>query len=139
MSPKNKMYCIDNGFIHAKAFKFMPEMGRLYENTVAIELLRQKLSNQSEIYYWKNQQQEEVDFVVKEGLKVRQLIQVCYNLDDIKTKEREIRALLKASKELRCKNLLIITENRDGEESLEWFGIKGKITYIPLWKWLLES
>ncbi len=137
LSQNNKMYCIDNGFIHAKAFKFMPEMGRLYENIVAIELLRQKLSNQNEIYYWKNQQQEEVDFVVKEGLKIKQLIQVCYSLDDIKTKEREIRALLKAGKELKCKNLLIITENRDTEESLEWFGIKGRIKFIPLWKWLL--
>ena len=138
MSPNNKVYCIDNGFIHAKAFKFMPEMGRLYENIVAIELLRQKLSNHNEIYYWKNQQQEEVDFAVKEGLKIKQLIQVCYNLDDIKTKEREIRALLKAGKELRCKNLLIVTENRDAEEKAEWFGIKGRIKYVPLWKWLLQ-
>lgn len=137
MSQNNKMYCVDNGFIHAKAFKFMPETGRLYENLVAIELLRQKLSSQHEIYYWKNQQQEEVDFIVKEGLKIKQLIQVCYNLDDIKTKEREIRALLKAGKELKCKNLLIITENRDTEEYLEWFGIKGKIKFTPLWKWLL--
>jgi len=24
------------------------------------------------------------------------------------------------------------------EEQEEWFGIKGKIKYIPLWKWLLQ-
>ncbi len=140
MSANNKMYCIDNGFIHAKAFKFMPEIGRMYENTVAVELLRQSLSNNGmEIYYWKNQQQEEVDFVVKAGLKIRQLIQVCYNMDDLKTKQREIRSLLKAGKETGCKDLVMITENQDTEEAVDWFGISGRIRYIPLWKWLLEG
>lgn len=75
--------------------------------------------------------------MVKEGLKVSQLIQVCYNLENTKTKEREIRALLKASEELKCKDLLIITEDYEGEEPAEWFGMKGKIRFIPLWKWLL--
>ena len=42
--------------------------------------------------------------------------------------------LLKASEELRCKNLIIITGEKEGEEE-----IKGKkIKFIPLWKWLLE-
>jgi len=133
-----KMYCIDNGFIHAKAFKFSSDIGRLYENIVAIKLKKSELSGLAKIYYWKNIQHEEVDFVVKQGLKVKQLIQVCYDLSDLKTKEREVRALIKASKELKCNNLLIITDDKEGEEQVEWFGTKRKIKFIPLWKWLLE-
>ena len=87
-----------------------------------------------EMYYWKNIKHEEVDFVLKEGLKVKQLIQVCYNLEDIKTKERELKALLKCSKELRCNNLIVLNENYEKEEKVENKNIK----FIPLWKWLLE-
>ena len=89
-------------------------------------------------YYWKNSPQEEVDFVVKEGLKVTQLIQVCYNPAEGKTKEREVRALLKGSQELHCKNLLVITADKEGEEIVSWFDLKGKVRYVPLWKWLLS-
>ncbi|MEM3690686.1 MAG: hypothetical protein QXZ40_03100 [Candidatus Micrarchaeia archaeon] len=41
--------------------------------------------------------------------------------------------MLKASKELKCRNLLVITEDYGGKEKL-----KGtKIIFMPLWKWLL--
>ena len=89
------------------------------------------------IYYWKSMQQEEVDFVVKQGLNVKQLIQVCYDLDDIKIKKREIKALIKAGKEFNCRDLLIITANYEAEEQVTWFGSKGKIKFTPLVKWLL--
>lgn len=46
---------------------------------------------------------------------------------------------LKASKDLKCDNLLIINRDYSGEEEIEWFGIKGKVKFIPLWKWLLEQ
>ena len=139
MTFNKKIYCIDNGFVYAKAFRSSPDISRLYENSVAIELKKLEMDNIIDIYYWKNPQQEEVDFVVKQGTKVKELIQVCYNIDDIKTKEREIRALVKASKELKCKNLLVITGNKEGEKQINWFGIKGKIKFMPLWKWLLEK
>ena len=138
ISSIKKIYCIDNGFIHAKAFNSSQNIGKLYENIVAIELKKQELNGKINFYYWKNQQQEEVDFVVKEGIKIKQLIQVCYNIENMETKNREVRALLKASKELKCKNLLVINSDKEGEEKIEWFGIKARIKFIPLWKWLLE-
>ena len=114
----------------------MENRGRLIENTVAIELKRRQASDSSlDIYYWKNDLQEEVDFVIKDGLKVKQLIQVCYNMDNPNTRLREIKAMLKASSELKCSDLLIITWDYEAEEEH-----KGKkITFIPLWKWLLSS
>ena len=139
LSSNKKIYCIDNGFIQAKALKLSPDFGKLYENAVAIELKKKELNNNIKIYYWKNQQQEEVDFVIKEGLKIKQLIQVCFNIKDLETKNREIRALIKAGKELKCNNLLIITEDKETEEKTEWFGDKATIKFIPLWKWLLEA
>jgi predicted AAA+ superfamily ATPase len=45
---------------------------------------------------------------------------------------------LKASKDLKCDNLLIINRDYSGEEESEWFRIKAKIKFIPLWKWLLD-
>ena len=139
LTHNKKMFCIDNGFITAKAFQTSTNYGQLYENIAAIHLKRSKMMGKLDFYYWKNSQQEEVDFVIKQGLKITQLIQVCYELEREKTKEREIRALLKAGKELKCKDLLIITKEREGTEAKEWFGVKGTVRYIPLWKWLLQK
>jgi|SRR3989344_1296729 len=128
-----KIYFIDTSFINLLSAKFSKNKGRLYENAVFIQLKR--MANNQEIYYWRTKQKEEVDFVIKEGFKAKQLIQVCYDINDYETKKREIRALIKASKELKCKNLLVITEEKEGEEI---FG-KNKVNYIPLWKWLLSQ
>src|SRR3989344_8348578 len=135
MQYPKKIYFIDNVFINSISTRFLDNFGRLYENIVAVELKRQK----KESYYWKNTEKEEVDFVIKEGTQVKQLIQVCYDISDQDTKKRELRALLKASKDLKCNNLLIINTDNSGVEEVEWFGIKRKVKFIPLWKWLLET
>ena len=136
-SPK-KIYCFDNGFIFAKAFKISSDIGRIYENTVAIKLKKLELERKISIFYWKNQQQQEVDFVIKKDTRVQQLIQVCFRITDSVVKRREVRALLLASKELKCRNLLVITTDCEEEIEEEWFGIKRTIKFIPLWKWLLK-
>ena len=135
MQYPKKHYFIDNIFLSKISSNFSNNYGRLYENLVAVNLLKKE----KEFFYWKNEEHEEVDFVVKGGLKIDKLIQVCSNLDDEGVMKREVRALIKASKELRCKNLLIITKDKEREETFEWFGVKRKIKLIPLWKWLLEN
>ncbi len=134
MQYPKKIYFIDNIFINSISTKFLDNFGRLYENIVAVELKRRK----KESYYWKNMEKEEVDFVIKGEKEIDQLIQVCYDITDQDTKKREIKAILKASKNLKCNNLLIINQDYFGEEEAEWFGIKKEIKFIPLWKWLLE-
>ena len=138
IASNKKIYCIDNGFIHARAFKFSPDIGKLYENIVAVELKKYEMNGIIHIYFWKSEQQEEVDFIVRQGLKTRQLIQVCYDIGNMKTKEREIRSLLKASKELGCKDLLVLTEDYQSEEMINWFGIEEKVKFMPIYKWLLD-
>jgi predicted AAA+ superfamily ATPase len=139
MASNKKIYCIDNGYIYAKAFRISPDKGKLYENLVAIELKKRETDGGIKLYYWKNAQQEEVDFLVRQGTKTEELIQVCYDTGDIKTKEREIRALINASKEQKCDKLTVITKDCESMQDEEWFGTKKRIRYIPMWKWLLEN
>jgi predicted AAA+ superfamily ATPase len=131
-----KIYCTDTGFVAAKAFRISDSRGMLYENLVAIELWKMQQQGGVSVYFWKNTQQEEVDFVVRQENRVMALIQVCADLQDERTRSREIRALLKASRELQCDNLLILSEQEEKTEVAEWFGMKGSIRYVPLWKWL---
>jgi predicted AAA+ superfamily ATPase len=133
IAPK-KIYCSDTGIADLIGFKFSENLGKILENSIAIELQRRKEKNfHLEAYYWKDAQQNEVDFVIKEKTKVRQLIQACYDVSDFKTKEREVKSLLKGSKELKCNNLLILTWDYEGEEKVN----NKKIKFIPLWRWLL--
>lgn len=133
-----KIYIIDNGIIGSKAFNFTANTGVLYENMVAVELKRKELKGELEFYYYKNPGGYEIDFVVKEGLEITQLIQVCYSIPDEKTRAREIRALIHGYRDLNCSNLMVITGDYENEETVEWFGIKSKVRFIPLWKWLMD-
>ncbi len=136
VAANKKIYCTDTGFVAAKAFRVSENRGKLYENLVAIELWRLQQQNEASVWYWKNAQQEEVDFVVQHQNRITAIIQVCADLQDERTRSREIRALLKASRELRCDNLLILSEQEEKTEEAEWFGMTGTIRYVPLWKWL---
>lgn len=132
-SPK-KSYVIDNGFIKARAFELSPGYGRLLENVVFTELLRRHYKPELDLFYYRTRNDREIDFVCRKGHRVEQLIQVCYDITNPKTFRREVAALLEASSELACKNLLIITW--DKQEVIE---IKGhNIDLIPAYKWLLN-
>lgn len=129
-----KIYINDTGLINFTLSRFSENIGRLMENAVFLELKRIKNKNQKlDFYCWKFQGKE-IDFVIKEKTKIKQLIQVCYNISNPDTKRRELIGLVKASKELKCKNLLVITYDYEGEEKFN----RKKITFIPLWKWLLK-
>ena len=137
-SQNRKIYSYDNGMITAKAFQASPNYGKLFENCVAALLKRKEIYKEIELYYWRNQQGEEVDFIIKKGTEVTELIQACYSLETKKTRDREVRGLLNAGKELRCTKMTILTMREEREENCEWFKNKGTITYKPLNKWLLE-
>ncbi len=134
INPK-KIYIVDNGVMLATRQEI--SLSRLMENACFLELLRRKERENFDIAYWKEYgraEGKEVDFIVYDSLKVRQLIQVSYTTKKEEVNLREKVALLAASKELKCNNLLIITWDYTAEEK-----IKGKkIRFIPLWKWLLN-
>jgi hypothetical protein len=35
-----------------------------------------------------------------------------------------------------CKTLLVLTSREERDEDVEWFGMTGKIKFIPMLKWL---
>lgn len=124
INPK-KIYCIDNGIRNSVGFKFSRDLGRLYENTVFLELNRRY----DEIYYWRDNGKE-VDFLLKEGDTVKKLVQVCYDVSS--AGEREERSLIQGMDEFDLKEGTIITGDTRNQVERE-----GKtIQYIPLWEWL---
>jgi hypothetical protein len=124
-----KVYVIDNGVRNAVAFSFSRDTGKLLENLVFLELKRQG----REIFYYKSK--KECDFLVRQGLRIREAIQVTQNLVNPKTEKRELDGLLEAMEKFELKKGLIITE--DQEETRQ---VSGKsIQIIPAWKWLLEN
>lgn len=128
-----KIYINDTG-LASNLISFSSDIGKFIENLVFIELKKKELEGNFEVYYFKDYQGKEVDSVIKDGLKIKQLIQVTYAFDKNEVESREVKALLKASNLLKCKDLLVITWDYEGKER-----IKGKkIKFIPLWKWLLE-
>ena len=104
-----KVYVIDNGFIYTRSFELSSNNGRQLENMVFIELLRRGYDLKKSLFYYRTSNDKEVDFVTRDGRKVTSLIQVSYDISKTKTRERELDALYKASGELKCDNLLIIT------------------------------
>jgi len=138
LTAQKKIYCFDQGFLSQKMMRLTTQNGKLYENIIAIALKIREYTTGEKIFYWTNPQQEEVDFVIYKHDHIENLIQVSILQDLEKTKEREIRGLLKAKYELNCDNLIVITESKEAVEEVEWYGMKGKIQYIPAWKWLLE-
>jgi len=127
-----KAYLGDTGFLYAISGR--KDKGRVFENAVFLEMKR-RLQPQQEINYWKNKEGAEVDFIVREGLRTTEIINVVYDLSDEKTKRREIKGLVACAKECNLKDSLLITRNIEGTEVID--GVK--ISYIPLWRWLLNA
>ncbi|MDW7777381.1 MAG: ATP-binding protein, partial [Methanosarcinales archaeon] len=114
---------------NAISFRFSQDTGRLMENLVFIDLRRRGC----DIFYWKDG--KEVDFAIKQGLKISELLQVSYDISDLETRNREESALLKGMDSLEMDEGFIITDDYFGEVVID----SKKIKYIPLWAWLLRS
>ncbi len=131
-SPK-KSYLIDNGYINAKALQFSKNHGKLMENLVFSELLKRSYHPEKNLFYYKSRNDKEIDFVLHNNLKITSLIQVVYRIDNSETKEREMKALVEASSELKCNDLKIISWDTRKTEVYK----KKKIEIIPLLDWLM--
>jgi predicted AAA+ superfamily ATPase len=109
-------------------FRISEDKGKLLENLIAIELKRRE----KELFYYSKKY--ECDFVIREANKIKEAIQVTYDVNE-KNKERETAGLMEALNKFKLKEGLIITF--DQEEKME---VEGKIIkLVPAWKWLLEE
>lgn len=135
MKSPRKIYVVDNGFVTAKAIQHSPDKGKLMENLVFTELVKQGVRPSSELFYYKTRNDREVDFVVKKGIEITELIQVCYEVKNPLVEQREIKALIEAGRELKIKKLTVLVwdEKRVIEKDGMIIGVK------PLWEWLLDK
>lgn len=121
-----KVYCIDNGFLIAAGFRLSEDKGKLLENLVAVELKRRE----NEIFY--HSDKYECDFLVRSGIKIKQAIQVCYELNE-NNRDREVMGLVEAMDKFKLSEGAIVTYDQEDEMKKN-----GKlIKIIPAWKWLL--
>lgn len=124
-----KIYAIDTGLTKSVAFSFSEDRGRFLENAVFLQLRR---LFGDDVYYYKTKKDREVDFYLSEK---KVLIQVCQNLSDSETDEREKQALFEAMSEIGVNRGLILTE--DNKEEISRSG--KQITVIPAYEWLLSN
>lgn len=128
LSSPRKIFLIDTAFNQVCGLNFTPNKGRNLENTVFIELKRRG----EKVYYCSGK--NECDFVVKEGTRITQAIQVCYSLTEA-NREREINGLIEAMDLFKLKEGLILTL-----EETEEVTIKNKrVRILPVSRWLLEK
>lgn len=127
-NPK-KMYAIDNALVLRLGYHFSREEGRLLENLVFIELKRRGY----EIYYHQTESSE-CDFITRDGFKILGAYQVCSQMSDQQTKEREIKGLIAAAKRYNLTEGYIITQSEENLETTD--GVV--IHTLPCWKWLLN-
>jgi len=129
-----KVYPIDVALMDGREDAFSGEnLGFRLESLVYIELLRRNRPLEQDIYYYKNSNGYEADFVVCKGNKVIEVYQVSYDISSEKTFNREVRGLLTTSRETRCDKLFLITDFQRDTLLKEGKTIK----IIPAYEWML--
>jgi predicted AAA+ superfamily ATPase len=130
-SNQKKIYSIDTGLMETLGSSQTADMGRKLETIVYLSL-RQKNQN---IYYYLTDKGMEIDFCVKEGNKITQLIQVADNIENSETKKREIVALEQGLSEHKNASAIIITTDTEDTITIH----KKKVRITPIYQWLLEK
>ncbi len=121
ISPK-KIYVVDTSF--AMLFDEPMDLGRRMENLVFLELMRRG----GDLFYYVTRSGREIDFLVRERGRTREVIEVCYD-----PREEHLKKISEALSELRLSRATIVTWDRD--DSIE---VRGRtIHLVPLWRWLL--
>lgn len=54
------------------------ETGKLMENIVFLELVKKNFVPNENIFYWRSNRGDEIDFVIKKDAQIEELIQVTY-------------------------------------------------------------
>ncbi|OAD22215.1 ATPase [Candidatus Thiomargarita nelsonii] len=121
-------YTIDTGLLNAMSFRNSSNYGALLENFVFMQLRRHGYM----IEYVSTKEGYETDFFARHPIKNEiKLVQVCWDMSDEKTFQRELRGLQTIMKALSITSGTIVTY--DDETSLD-----NNIAVIPVWKWLLS-
>lgn len=126
-----KVYAVDVAFMNQRENAFAGEnLGWRLETIVLVHLMR-KCKNEGWDVYYLSDRSGECDFVVCDGNRVLQCIQVSYDISSEKTRKREINGLLLAYKKTKCNNLILLTDHE--YEELDKDGLHIQIK--PVYEW----
>lgn len=135
MQAPRKAYFVDSFFISTSS-GFSQNIGRLMEQKVFEKLQAfQRGKPALSLYYWRNQQRYEVDFVLREKEHTVSLIQVSYVHQGEAIPNREVRNLALAAKHLSCENLILVTWDMSGIHLLDG----RRIRLVPLSEFLTKE
>ncbi len=126
-----KVYAVDVALMNRRENAFSGEnLGWRLETAVLNHLIR-KCKNEGWDIYYLRERAGECDFIVCDGNRVLQCIQVCYDISSEKARRREINGLLLANRVTRCENLLLLTDCEYKELDADGHHIKIQ----PVYEW----
>lgn len=129
-----KVYAIDVAFMNKRENAFAGDnLGWRLETVVYLELRRRIKTAEEDIYYFDNGNTE-ADFIVCSGSKVMGIYQVAYDIENPRTRRREINGAVAAAKHTKCSNVFILTDHHS--ETIVSNGIE--IKAMPVWEWIVS-
>lgn len=129
-----KVYAIDVAFMNKRENAFAGDnLGWRLETVVYLELRRRIKTAEEDINYFDNGNTE-ADFIVCSGSKVMGIYQVAYDIENPRTRRREINGAVAAAKHTKCSNVFILTDHHS--ETIVSNGIE--IKAMPVWEWIVR-
>lgn len=125
----SKYYVVDFALAKSVLLPQSEEKGKALENAVYMHLARH-LNENEQIYYFN--EGAECDFVIANDESVKELIQVCWELDEFNT-PRECGGLCAASAATGCKKISIVTCNQ--AQSIHYGDLQ--INVVAAWDFML--
>ena len=126
---REKAYSIDNGLAASVDTFFIRNKGSALENLVFLELVK----SGKNIFYYHGKY--ECDFLLIENEIVSEAIQVCYDISDRDTKNREEQGLLSACNEFGLKKGRILTSSDEQKYIIDGVTIE----IMPAYKYFLSD
>ena len=131
----DKIYAVDVAMMNRRENAFAGEnLGWRLETIVLIQLMRRAKCENLDVYYLA-ERSGECDFVLCDGNRVVQCIQVSYDISSPKTRKRELAGLMLAHHKTGCNNLLLLTDH--DYEDLSVNGLS--ILIRPVYEWSLSE
>ncbi len=125
-----KIYPIDTGLFNLMRPSPASDIGKMYEISVFHKLKYEG----KEIYFYKDENGKEVDFVVRNGDRIVKAIQVSYDMSDDRTYRREVESLFSAMDKFDLKESIIVSQ--DNGDTIE--RNNKKIRVVSLLDFLLD-
>ena len=122
---EKKVYAIDTGLCDAVEYRFSHDMGKALENAVFLELRR----TGAELFFYRGQNLE-CDFLLVDRGRVKEAVQVCFDLSDPETRRREAKGLVAACSRFGLSKGTIIT----GDDSDQWSMDQIQVDAVPFYR-----